>query len=499
MSREEIEKTFKLTSEPGKFEDLKTSSVVCLKGLYYKIVKELKVSSGEADVFVVEEINGGEQLIFKYYRHGIEPKLEIIKELKSIASEKVIKLIDYGVAEGERFYELQEFARYGSFDFYIKSGSSVICDSFIREFVRELDECLADIHSHNIIHRDIKPANILIRSLKPLKIALSDFGISSISQSLIHQTNVNRTIAYAAPEAMTGVVSRASDYWALGIIALELISGRHPFDNMDARTVTYHISTREVPGIDEVKSDFYPLLKGTLNRDDKKRWGHSQVSDWLEYRIKSDFFEPFSFYGQKCLDLKEVSCNLIVNWERAASDVMLIKHWIVKNCSDKGVTTLISEVDVKRLSNDIALFELICFINPDVKITYKKRNITLEFLSEIAWRVFESDASNEEIELLNEIICEKIIVKYYEIAGRKDEDFVRYSSVYSACETAGSSLERASAVLGVLAPERLRASQNPMQKIARYIKKNKYSANAVYFVAISAILILAFIIIVIVT
>ena len=60
----------------------------------------------------------------------------------------------------------------------------------------------------------------------------------------LHVTTVNRTAAYSAPEAMTGVVSKASDWWSVGVISLELLIGRHPFAGLDERAVNFQLVTR---------------------------------------------------------------------------------------------------------------------------------------------------------------------------------------------------------------------------------------------------------------
>ena len=87
---------------------------------------------------------------------------------------------------------------------------------------------LGHLHSANVLHRDIKPSNILVRSVDPLDLVLTDFGISSITDLSLHLTSVNRTAAYCAPEALTGVVAKASDWWSVGVIMIELLSGSIP-------------------------------------------------------------------------------------------------------------------------------------------------------------------------------------------------------------------------------------------------------------------------------
>ncbi len=479
-----------------------------LKGVTYSYVKMLNVCSGEADVFLVKNSSDSKNYIFKYYRHNIEPKLEIVEKLMALNSERVVRLIDYGVSGEGRFYEVQEFAEHGSLDVFIKENPGLVDDKFIRDFISELNQCLFDIHSKNIIHRDIKPSNILLKSIEPLSIALIDFGISSISSSLIHQTNYNRTISYSSPEAISGVISPASDYWPMGIMALEMLLKKHPYEGMDAKSITYYITTKEVPGIESVTSDFYALIKGTLNRDDKKRWRYKEVCDWLSNIIKSDFYEPFSFYGSKCLDLKELSQNLIINWERAASEMPVIKQWLLKNVTDRGLMPLIKPLCQKGISGDDSLFELIYTVNPSAGMVYRKMKINREFLSDISYKIFCEEASEEERDFIDSLFAGGLFHKYYELADASDPFKSEFLALEEECRPLKDASARAEIVLKRLSPEHLidkrgffeifiskiRKNKRYMSLIER-IKKNEHYKIYIFLISAAMIFILASILI----
>jgi CRP-like cAMP-binding protein len=85
------------------------------------------------------------------------------------------------------------------------------------------------IHSLNIIYRDLKPENLLITPSGYVKMA--DFGLSKILPPGESTYTLCGTPAYAAPEvyAMKGH-GKACDWWGLGVLCHELISGATPFD-----------------------------------------------------------------------------------------------------------------------------------------------------------------------------------------------------------------------------------------------------------------------------
>src|SRR5690606_662622 len=101
--------------------------------------------------------------------------------------------------------------------------------SDVRRIVAEIADALNGIHAHRILHRDLKPENVMVRSRNPLELALTDFGIASLTDATQHFTSMARTTMYAAPEVLTGVIDGKADWWALGMIALEAAQGRHPF------------------------------------------------------------------------------------------------------------------------------------------------------------------------------------------------------------------------------------------------------------------------------
>lgn len=109
------------------------------------------------------------------------------------------------------------------------------CPKKIYTFLKYVVEGLSIIWEKNVVHRDLKPENIIIRSNgKP---CIIDLGIARF----LDMESLTRTISpvgpctpiYASPEQLNNskhLIDQRTDFFSLGIIALELYLGIHPFD-----------------------------------------------------------------------------------------------------------------------------------------------------------------------------------------------------------------------------------------------------------------------------
>jgi hypothetical protein len=94
----------------------------------------------------------------------------------------------------------------------------------------EILEALEYLHRRGIVHRDLKPANVLVDGRGEVKVM--DFGLAlGRSETYLNlQNDVAGTLAYMAPEVLSEEqASVASDLYAVGVMAYEVLVGRHPF------------------------------------------------------------------------------------------------------------------------------------------------------------------------------------------------------------------------------------------------------------------------------
>jgi hypothetical protein len=103
-------------------------------------------------------------------------------------------------------------------------------------------QALEYAHQRGVIHRDVKPANIMLAGDGSVKVA--DFGIARVLESSGTLTGtVLGTPSYMSPEQVAGEkVEGPSDFFSLGVVLYELLSGEKPFQGDSVASIMYSIS-----------------------------------------------------------------------------------------------------------------------------------------------------------------------------------------------------------------------------------------------------------------
>jgi serine/threonine protein kinase len=142
----------------------------------------------------------------------------------------------------------------------VQAGRDADLETQVDLLVQAL-QALAYLHRQNALHRDLKPGNVLVvdgQTPSRGRVKVLDFGISVVtSQTMEYLTQTTSgTMAYLAPELFGGEpVTRASDLYAVGVMAYELFAGRFPYNDANMAVLFSDILTKTVDthaiGVDE--------------------------------------------------------------------------------------------------------------------------------------------------------------------------------------------------------------------------------------------------------
>ena len=147
----------------------------------------------------------------------------------------VVRVIDRDTTEGGQPFFVMEFVSGRPLRAVITSQGMNL--DHAARLIRQIGSALHAAHQHGVIHRDLKPENILLQSLTggEEQAKLIDFGIAKVSDSQSGAATevavVAGSLQYISPEQLNSQpVSTATDIYALGIIAYEMVTGRRPFE-----------------------------------------------------------------------------------------------------------------------------------------------------------------------------------------------------------------------------------------------------------------------------
>lgn len=370
----------------------------------FKVLEILPADGGQADL-VLAETARQEKRVIKLYRKGIKPDWRVLECLSSVENKNLVQFFDFCVDEGTA-YEIMEYCVEGSLRKLLDHGPQ--SHEILRGLIEQLSTTLTALHARHILHRDLKPENILLRKSSPLEIALTDFGASTLKMATQYFTSGARTVHYAAPEVLTGVLDEKSDWWSLGMILLEAITGRHPYAGLSEQVALHQLATQSVE-VKEVFDDALRMLcRGLLLRNPKKRWGATEVARWLagdeslampEDDGNGTAVRPYTLVRSHCLTRIDLALALARYWEEGRKDLMrgAIMNWVEQDLRDFNLARDIHDTMSRfDLNDDARLLRVIVSALPGIPPIWKGRIITRETLAQTAAQVANGDMKAQE-------------------------------------------------------------------------------------------------------
>lgn len=163
----------------------------------------------------------------------------------------------------------------------------------LRATLQQMVRGVIALHDEGIVHRDLKPSNLLIDSHGHL--VLLDFGLVTELQNLASQTlsigtkHFAGTPRYAAPEQASGQRAPAVDWYAVGVMLYEALTGEVPFKGSGIELMIAK-QTKDPPVLsqrDEIPKDLAELTDALLRKDPKQRPRDDEVAAVLGIQPES--------------------------------------------------------------------------------------------------------------------------------------------------------------------------------------------------------------------
>ncbi|HET7735456.1 MAG TPA: serine/threonine-protein kinase [Nocardioidaceae bacterium] len=225
---------------------------------------------GMADVHRARDAVLDRQVAVKMLRNapGAEDRERFVAEgriLANLSHPGIVTLLDIGFDEEHPFLVMQLVDGTTASD-RIKEGRRDPDE--VAAIGVALAEALAAAHAAGIVHRDVKPDNVLLSH--DGRVLLSDFGIARLTSESARHTAPGTavgTAAYLAPEQVNGEdVGPAGDIYSLGLVLLELLTGRRAFPGTAVEAaVARMVADPEIP--DDVPVPWQRLLRRMTARD----------------------------------------------------------------------------------------------------------------------------------------------------------------------------------------------------------------------------------------
>ncbi|HEV8446609.1 MAG TPA: protein kinase [Gemmatimonadaceae bacterium] len=249
-------------------------------GTAYAIERELG-GGGMSHVFLATETSLGRQVVIKTLATELVEGISAgrfareVQVAARLQQANIVPVLSAGDANGVPYYTMP-FVRGESLRARLATGTPLSLGETMH-ILRDIARALAFAHTEGVVHRDIKPENILLSGGTAV---VTDFGIAkAVAASRTQETSSSPSItlvgsslgtpAYMSPEQAAGDpnVDQRADIYAWGLLAWELLAGRHPFAGKTSVHSLVAAQMAEIPEpLGSVRADISPVLSEVVAR-----------------------------------------------------------------------------------------------------------------------------------------------------------------------------------------------------------------------------------------
>ncbi|KAK4231200.1 kinase-like domain-containing protein [Podospora fimiseda] len=258
----------KVTAED--FEPLK-----CLgKGTYGTVLLVKQRTTGR--LFAQKQFKKASLVVHKKLIEQTKTERQI---LESVNHHPFVVKLYYAFQDHQKLYLILEYGQGGEL-FHHLDTEKMFPEPTAAFYMAEMVLALSHLHDNlGVVYRDLKPENILLDSEGHL--LLTDFGLSKVALDSEDQCNsILGTVEYMAPEVIQGKkYGKAVDWWSLGALGFDLMTGNPPFRGPNNAKIQDNIVKQKLVVPYFLGPDAKDLLIRLLRKDPSKRLGSNMPKD----------------------------------------------------------------------------------------------------------------------------------------------------------------------------------------------------------------------------
>ncbi|MBS0379279.1 MAG: protein kinase [Proteobacteria bacterium] len=190
--------------------------------------------------------------------------------IMAVRSPLVVEIYDYGVHGGFEYLAMEYLPR-GDLKARIQRGVS---EQEALHYLVQIASALQVVHEAGLVHRDLKPPNVMLRENDG--VALIDFGLARSLDGNTMSTHTGVLLGspyYMSPEQALGEsLDARSDFYSLGIICYEMLTGQRPYTGTSAMEVLQQHVSSPVPQLPERLARYQPFLNRLLAKSRGERF-----------------------------------------------------------------------------------------------------------------------------------------------------------------------------------------------------------------------------------
>jgi DNA-binding response OmpR family regulator len=190
--------------------------------------------------------------------------------IMAVRSPLVVEIYDYGLHAGLEYIAMEYLPR-GDLKARIQRGVS---EQDALHYLVQMASALQVVHEAGLVHRDLKPPNVMLRENDG--VALIDFGLARSLQGNTASTHTGVLLGspyYMSPEQALGeALDARSDFYSLGIICYEMLTGNKPYTGGTAMEVLQQHVSAPVPALPPQLSRYQSFLVRLLAKSRGERF-----------------------------------------------------------------------------------------------------------------------------------------------------------------------------------------------------------------------------------